>query len=275
VFLLVVKNRVLWVPLYSRGRQIFLYADRAPLLPAPSCFKKKDIANGSMKKKLDKLLMVTYNVTKIDEGIYPMSKILTNLGKKITQLRQQKGLNQESLAVRTGLSRSYITLMESGKKIPTISTLSLIADCLGVEIREFFSSDEDEADHNVVIVKKKDRETLMRTSLGYVYTGLAVKKKWKIMEPFLIKIPPGIKRSGKFVHISEEFMFILEGILEFTCNGKPTLLEEGDSVYFDSALPHSLEVVGNKPATFLSVHGRLPPRDFRSFPVMNHEPNCL
>ncbi len=201
-----------------------------------------------------------------------MSEILTTLGKRIRRLRQQKGLNQESLSARTGLARSYITLIESGKKIPTISTLLLISNSLGVEIREFFDNyeDESEADPSVAIIKKNDRETLLRTSLGYVYTGLAVKKKWKIMEPFLIRIPPGVKRPGKFVHISEEFMFILEGTLRFTCNGKSTLLQEGDSVYFDSSLVHSLKVVGNKPATFLSVHGRLPQRNSNVLGVMNH-----
>lgn len=225
-------------------------------------------------KRLDTLLAVSYDVT-ITQGDMCigeiMSNILTNLGKTIRQLREQKGLSQDSLSTRTGLARSYITHIESGKKIPTISTLLSISDCLGVEIREFFErgEQEDEADPSVAIVKKDDRETLLKTSLGYVYTGLAVKKRWKIMEPFLVRISPGIKRPGKFVHKSEEFMFILEGALRFTCNGKSTLLKEGDSVYFDSSLTHSLKIVGNKPAIFLSVHGRIPPKDSNALRVMN------
>ena len=197
-----------------------------------------------------------------------MNEVLTNLGKRLRQLRQQKGLSQESLSARTCLARSYITLIETGKKIPAISTLLLISDCLGVEIRELFDSEEP-TDPSVMIVKRNERATLLRTSLGYVYTGLAVKKKWKIMEPFLIRIPPGTKRASKFVHAGEEFMFILEGRLRFTCSGKSTLLEEGDSVYFDSSASHSLNVVGKHPALFLSVHGRLPSADSHALRVMD------
>jgi len=192
--------------------------------------------------------------------------------KRIKELRAEKGLTQESLALRTGLARSYITHIECGKKIPALSTLWVISECLGVEIRDLFElRGESQADPCVVIVKKEERRTLLRASVGYIYLGLAIQKKRKIIEPFLVRIFPGRKKSGKFVYKSEEFVFVLEGELMFAWNGKSALLKEGDSVYFEASVPHSIKAVGTKPALILSIHGKIPMESCSSMPILESD----
>ena len=60
------------------------------------------------------------------------------ISKKIRELRKAKGLDQKTLAQRTGLNRSYISLLENGKKTAAVSSLSRIANALGVRLGEFF-----------------------------------------------------------------------------------------------------------------------------------------
>ena len=71
-----------------------------------------------------------------------MDNTIKNLGKRIKQIRNKKGLTQEALSGRSGLTKSYISLLEAGKKIPAISTLSGIAVALGMTIGDFFESED-------------------------------------------------------------------------------------------------------------------------------------
>jgi mannose-6-phosphate isomerase-like protein (cupin superfamily) len=71
------------------------------------------------------------------------------------------------------------------------------------------------------------------------------------MEPFLLM--PAFDEKAIFSHDGEEFMYILEGVHEFIYDNKKYTLYEGDSVYFDSRIPHTGRSVGDKRAKILAV----------------------
>jgi transcriptional regulator with XRE-family HTH domain len=186
-----------------------------------------------------------------------MDNTIKNLGKQIKQIRIKKGLTQEGLAARSGLTKSYISLLEAGKKIPAISTLSRIAVALGMTIGEFFESPDDSSD--VAVVRKNERYQVAQrgTPFGYVYEALSLQKKDRIMDPFIVKVLPGEKSRAKkveFEHAGEEFDFVVEGKIKYTINDQEYVLDEGDSIYFDSAMKHRVEALENRPALTLSVH---------------------
>jgi transcriptional regulator with XRE-family HTH domain len=186
-----------------------------------------------------------------------MDNTIKNLGGRIKQIRIKKGLTQESLAVRSGLTKSYISLLEAGKKIPAISTLSGIAVALGMTIGDFFESEDDSSE--VAVVRKDDRIQIAQrgTPFGYIYDALAPRKKDRIMDPFIVKVLPSDKSKVKrveFEHAGEEFDFVIEGRIKYIVNNQEYVLEEGDSIYFDSTMKHRVEALGNKPALTLSVH---------------------
>ena len=60
------------------------------------------------------------------------------INKKVTQIRESKGMKKIELSRKTGLSRSEITLIESGQRQPRLSTLTKIAKALGVKVKDFF-----------------------------------------------------------------------------------------------------------------------------------------
>ena len=185
-----------------------------------------------------------------------MDNTIKNLGKRIKQIRTKNGLTQGGLSVRSGLTKSYISLLEAGKKIPAISTLSRIAVALGMTIGEFFDTDDSS---DVAVVRKNERFQVAQrgTPFGYVYEALSLQKKDRIMDPFIVKVLPGDKSKAKrveFEHAGEEFDFVIEGRIKYIINDQEYVLDEGDSIYFDSAMKHRVETIGKKPALTLSVH---------------------
>jgi transcriptional regulator with XRE-family HTH domain len=186
-----------------------------------------------------------------------MDETINNLGNRIKQIRVKRGLTQEALSARSGLTKSYISLLEAGKKIPAISTLSGIAVALGMSIGEFFENTDDPSE--VAVVRKKERiQTAQKNApFGYIYEALSLQKKERLMDPFIVKVLPGDKSKAKkveFEHAGEEFDFVLEGRIKYIINNKEYVLEEGDSIYFDSSMKHRVEAIGNEPALTLSVH---------------------
>jgi mannose-6-phosphate isomerase-like protein (cupin superfamily) len=71
------------------------------------------------------------------------------------------------------------------------------------------------------------------------------------MEPYIIE--PAVEEVGVFSHEGEEFMFVLEGTHEFIYNNEKYVLNEGDSIYFDSMVPHSGRSIGEKKARILGI----------------------
>ena len=71
------------------------------------------------------------------------------------------------------------------------------------------------------------------------------------MEPFLLM--PAFDERAIFSHDGEEFMYILEGVHEFIYDNKKYILNEGDSIYFDSRIPHTGRSIGKKRAKILAV----------------------
>jgi transcriptional regulator with XRE-family HTH domain len=188
-----------------------------------------------------------------------MNEEIENLGQRIKQIRLNKGLTQENLAVRSGLTKSYISLLEAGKKVPAIYTLSNIAGALGISIGDFFDHTADSS--SVAVVRKAERVRIAKNGspFGYIYEALAVQKRDRLMDPFIVKILPVDKSNAnssdvEFEHAGEEFDYIIEGSAKYIVNGQEHILNEGDSIYFDSTMKHRVVAMGGKPALTLSVH---------------------
>lgn len=184
-----------------------------------------------------------------------MDNLQKKVSEKIKELRTLKGLSQQTLAQRAGLSRSYITLIETGKKTVAVSTLALIADALGVVVGQFFEDTESFLSPKIVVNRKGEMQpTNAKTPHVYTFAPLSREKKNKIMDPFLVRIEPKIKQTHDFVHKGEEFDYILEGRLKLFYDNEEIILEAGDSVYFDSSVPHKLEVIGDETVYMLSLN---------------------
>ncbi len=96
-----------------------------------------------------------------------------NIGNAIKDLRQQKGFNQNNFAVLSGLSQSYLSSIEKGRKEPTLSVLKQIADalCIPMPVLVFFSLDKDD-----ITESKKDAYNLLAPSIKGLISDVFISK---------------------------------------------------------------------------------------------------
>jgi transcriptional regulator with XRE-family HTH domain len=180
-----------------------------------------------------------------------------DLGNQIRKLRNKKDLTLQDLANLTGLSKPNLSQIENNYITPPIATLLRLATALGVQIGYFFQ--DTPQNNNMTVVRKKDRygvaKKLHITRIGYQYEPLAYPKIEKNMEPFIVHMEE--REASDIIynkHRGEEFLYVLEGCLEFHYGGNTTTLEEGDSLYFDSIIPHGYRGIGGPAKTLVVIY---------------------
>lgn len=179
------------------------------------------------------------------------------IGERIRSLRKAKGLSIAEVAEQSGISESTINGIERHMISPPLGNIVSLATVLGISVGEFFG---ESGDSPYCIVRSDDRKTVSRfnstdgKSGGYSYQSLGYKKKNRHMEPFLVTINPTESQQNEpNQHIGEEILFVLEGKVEIKLLDKTEILKPGDSIYYDSTVPHVVSCYGNEPATMLAV----------------------
>jgi len=175
------------------------------------------------------------------------------IGATIRTLRRKEGITLETLATRTGLSKSYLSKIERGLQSPSISTLSNLARALGTEITEFFRSEEHRPRLSLVRAGERTRISGPDAAFGYHYDAVADRFPNKSVEVFHITLTPNPERHTLFSHDGEEMIFILKGRMLFLFGDEKYVCEEGDCLYFDSSVEHRGECLGDKEARALVV----------------------
>lgn len=190
---------------------------------------------------------------------YDMKDELASLdiGSQIRKLRNGRGLTLQDLADLTGLSKPNLSQIENNLVTPPIATLLKISTALGVSIGHFFQQTAQES--SIVVVRKEDRYGVAKgphiSHIGYQYEPLAYPKVDKLMEPFIVHMEEREADAIVFNnHRGEEFLYMLEGKLEFRCGDSIVILEEGDSLYFDSVIPHGYRGIGGPAKTLVVIH---------------------
>ena len=176
------------------------------------------------------------------------------ISRNIKQLRTGKKITLQELAERTGLTKGYLSKIERSEKAPPYSTLSKIAGALGIEVTSIISENIGlPADKRMCLSRKAHREVIRESPQvsGYDYEILAENKPGKNMEPFIIHAPWEITKM--YSHEGEEFFYVMEGRLEFVYGDTTYIMEQGDSIYFDSCISHGGRSLGDKKAVLLAV----------------------
>jgi len=160
------------------------------------------------------------------------------IGANLRRMRTSLGLSLDALAQKTGLSKGYLSKVETSDKAPPVSTLLMIVKSLGVTISEVFGEGQEKV--TAAVVTKAERKPVARdgTVFGYSYETLAHKYPGKRMEPYLLTIPGDSVESAVFQHQGEEMMIMLEGIMHFRHGSEEFIMHPGDCIYFDSGIEH-------------------------------------
>lgn len=179
------------------------------------------------------------------------------LGQKIRALRQERRLTLQELSEATGLSKPLLSQIENEQVIPPIATLLKIAKGLKVGIHFFF---EEEGDRRSYVLTRAGEVAISPRRpgndqpQGYLYRSLAPGIRHKAMEPFLVEFQLREWDDAYFYsHDGEEFIYLLEGNLEVHLGDEVLTLVPGDSIFYDSSLPHGYVSVGPIKAKAVAV----------------------
>jgi quercetin dioxygenase-like cupin family protein/DNA-binding XRE family transcriptional regulator len=176
----------------------------------------------------------------------------------LTQIRESRQLSIGQLAERSELPQDLIQQIENGDFIPSLAPLIKIGRALGVRLGTFL----DDVEHLGPIINRKGHLSKAirfagksQASSGELdFHALAHGKSGRSMEPFLIDILPGTDKTfQQSTHEGEEFMYVLSGQIEVSYGKDQHRLEEGDSIYLDSIVPHHVHAFGDTPARILAV----------------------
>ncbi len=186
-----------------------------------------------------------------------MSK--NQVGDKIRQLREIKGMSVEELAAESHISVELAERLESGALIPSLTPLIKIAKALDVRLGTFL---DDAPQTGPVISKSDNLENVMSFSgknnnlkeSVLDFYSLASGKSDRHMEPFMIDVHPPKNDNYKLSsHEGEEFIYVMEGKIEVLYGKETYLVYTGDSIYYDSVVPHDLHAYGGEDAKILAV----------------------
>ncbi|MFI3211761.1 MAG: helix-turn-helix domain-containing protein [Eubacteriales bacterium] len=173
-----------------------------------------------------------------------------DIGNHIKELRVKKGLTQEELADRAELSKGFISQLERNLTSPSIATLMDILQCLGTDLSDFFSKDDDETQivfHDPDYFEKIDGDYRNKTE------WIIPNAQKNIMEPIRLTLEPGGSTYPDNPHEGEEFGYVLSGSIHLHIGKKCYKAKKGESFYFIPSSTHYITASQKYGATLIWV----------------------
>lgn len=159
-----------------------------------------------------------------------------NMGQKVKQLRKLKGLSILQLSEVSGVSTGLISQIERDLVVPTVVSIWRIAKALDTNIGFFFENIEKKPN---IVIKKGQHKLIITNNGNSTYQILSPYDTNHIIDFVKVTLKGGqtYEREELF-HEGEECGYVLKGTLTLQLNGEYYEVEEGDSVYFESTIPH-------------------------------------
>ena len=178
------------------------------------------------------------------------------VGNKIQHFRNEKKITIEELSQQTGIGIEQLKRIEENADLPALSILLKIARVLGLRLGTLLDDLDNlgPAVSNTGCAEVSFSTNSARTPAHMCYHSLARNKANRHMEPFTIEISPIEEDEHELSsHEGEEFIVVTEGSIEITYGNENYLLNTGESIYYDSIVPHHVHAHGGRTARILAV----------------------
>ena len=183
-----------------------------------------------------------------------MDDDLKRIAARIRSWRDEAGLTLQKLGDRSGVSASTIHKIENLQTVPTIAVLLKVANGLNRRPSELL--EEIDAAKQVAILRRKDRQSLSiskHTKLEHLI-GMIPRNR---LDVWRVHLQPGsgagMPGTDAWSFHGEMVIFVEEGCVEFELDGESYVADVGDSIHFDTSLPHRWVAGGETPATLIAV----------------------
>jgi len=179
------------------------------------------------------------------------------VGQRIKAVMEKKGITRDEISQRTGLKAELIRLVEEDDVYPSLGPLLKISRALGVRLGTFL---DDQISNDPLIIRRQERTrelSMLRSKNAPValqFYSLGRGKTDRHMEPFFVELlPESAKEKTLSSHEGEEFIVVQSGRIEIIYGQKAHPLDAGDSIYYNSIVPHYVSCLSDTPATIIAV----------------------
>lgn len=171
------------------------------------------------------------------------------IGEKIRRLRTTKEMTQEELANRCELTKGFISQLERDLTSPSMATLVDIMECLGTNLKDFFSEEEEEK----IVFRKDDFFIQENQELMNTVTWIVPSSQKNDMEPILLELKAGGSSEIYNPHEGEKFGYVLSGNVSVFIGKKKFKVKKNECFYFKTNAIHSISNEGKTGAKILWI----------------------
>lgn len=184
-----------------------------------------------------------------------MEMQIIEIAERIRGLREMLEIPVQEMATVTGCTPEEYEALENGTTDLPFTFLLKCSERFGIDIIELISGENPRLSFYTVV--RKGGGLPIERRRGFKYQHLAYLFKGKLVEPFFVTAPYSDEEQGKPIayssHDGQEMDFILKGSLKVSFDGHVEILNEGDTIYYDSGHPHGMVSIGGKDCEFLAV----------------------
>lgn len=179
-----------------------------------------------------------------------MNERVRDIAARIKGLRLLSGVDLQEMADVLSLDVEVYSRYEDGEDDIPVSILYAIADYNKVDLTEILTGVSPKL-HDVCHIRKGQGLKVERYD-EYDFQSLAYKYANRKIEPLYVTLDPD-NSPEMVVHKGQEFNYCLEGRMKVVVGKEDYVLEPGDSLYFNSIIPHRMLALDSKPAKFLTI----------------------
>jgi transcriptional regulator with XRE-family HTH domain/quercetin dioxygenase-like cupin family protein len=176
------------------------------------------------------------------------------IAQRVREFRNQLGLTVEQLAERSGISKGMVSKVENAQASPSLGTLVKLAAAVSVPLTALFRGLEEE--HDALVVRAGQGVEIARegTRVGHHYRLLGdMRGPVKVLEPMLVTLNQHSEVFPLFQHPGIEFIYMLEGKVEYGHGSGRYVLNPGDAIQFSGEVVHGPTELCELPIRFLCV----------------------
>jgi quercetin dioxygenase-like cupin family protein len=182
-----------------------------------------------------------------------MNEQIKQIAERIREIREIYGISSETMADKLGVPGEKYALYEEGATDIPVGMIFNISELFNVELSVLLGGSNPKL--RIYSVVRNDKGLRLERRKQYRYESLAFNFMHKKAEPFMVTIDPLPEKSilDFYSHQGQEFNYVLKGSMMTIIDGHEIILNEGDSIYFDSGYKHAMKAMNNEQVKFLAI----------------------
>jgi transcriptional regulator with XRE-family HTH domain len=182
-----------------------------------------------------------------------MTDQIKQIAERIKEIREISGISAESMAGKLDIASNMYLGYESGNTDIPVGIIYKISELFNVELSVLLGGDNPKL--RIYGIVRNGKGLKLERRKQYKYESLAYNFIHKKAEPFMVTVDPKPDNETHDFnsHPGQEFNYVVQGTMMIIIDGHEIILNEGDSIYFDSGFKHAMKALNNESVRFLAI----------------------